>query len=59
MAEKRQRKREIPRGDPIPSYPEGVVVCPGCGIGFAPIRKSAVYCSTRCRVKIFERTRKG
>lgn len=56
---KRIRKREIPRGEPVLSYPEGIVVCPGCGIGFVPLRSSAVYCSTKCRVKVFERSKAG
>lgn len=55
MMPKRQRKPEIPRGDPVTAYPERLRLCSGCEIWFAPIRQTAVYCSTRCRVRVHAR----
>jgi hypothetical protein len=40
------------RGKPIPAYPEGLVVCPGCAVGFVPVRKSARFCSDACRQRV-------
>jgi hypothetical protein len=43
------------RGEPILAYPEGLHVCPVCGIGFvpAPTRADQVYCSGPCRQRAY------
>jgi len=40
------------RERPVWAYPEGLVVCPGCAVAFAPRRRDQLLCSRACQMRV-------